>query len=35
MESFEEITGIDALFVLSYLINFFNSLIVKFGLAAS
>ena len=35
IESFDEITGIDALFVLSDLINLFNSLIVKFGLAAS
>ena len=34
-KSFDEITGIDALFVLSDLINFFKRLIVKFGLAAS
>ena len=31
----DEITGIDALFVSSDLINRFKSLIVKFGLAAS
>ena len=35
IESFEEITGIEALFLFSELIKFFKSLIVKFGLAAS
>ena len=35
MESFDEITGTAALFVLRELINFYRRPIVKFGLAAS
>ena len=35
IESFDEITGIDASFLSSDLISFFKRLIVKFGLAAS